>query len=140
MSKKKKIIIAVSVVVTLIISSFVILFSDPVLNFMFDRFVIDMGPDTSDWVLKNDKYTVIPVLTEYTVTFYVEDMTGNTVFTCEEIWRDWDFKRIDIDENNIITANSSDLGIFTYEEDENGSFYLVDPIGYSGYKYSDHYE
>ena len=140
MSKKKKIIIAVSAVVILIISSFAIFFSDPLLNYMFDRFVITMGPDTSDWALENDEYTVIPVLTEETVTFYVENKTGNTVFTCEEIWRDWDFKRIDIDENNIITADSSDLGIFIYKEDENGSFYLVDPIGYSGYKYTGHYE
>ncbi len=125
---KKKTIIGIFVGIMILCTSFFILTSDAVGKYFVEQWFISMGPDTSDWVLENDKYTVIPVLTEETVTFYVEDKDGNTLFTCEEIWRDWDFKRIDIDENNVITADSSDVGTYIYKEDGEGSFYLAEPI------------
>ena len=90
--------------------------------------IINSTPDTSNWILTNDDYTICPVIDDESVTFNVEDKDGNVVFTCEESWRDWDFKRIDIDQNNVITADSSDVGTYIYKEDDNGSFYLYSPV------------
>ncbi len=91
-------------------------------------FFVDATPDVSEWTLSNEKYTVCPVLTDETITFYVENKNGNIIFAADEIWRDWDFKSLSIDENSVIVADSSDVGTYIYKENGNGSFYLVEPI------------
>lgn len=89
--------------------------------------IVNSTPDTSDWVLVNDDYIVCPVISDDNVTFYVTDKNGNTIFNAEQGWRDWDFKYINIDENNVITALSGDTGEYIYKFDGNGSFYLYSP-------------
>ncbi len=90
--------------------------------------IVNSTPDTSDWILVNDDYTVCPVINNEDVTFYVEDKNGNTVFEADQGWRDWDFKYINIDENNVITVLSGDIGEYIYKTDDKGSFYLSSPI------------
>ena len=129
MKKKKKIIFSLIIAaVVIILIPCAIYLVDMSVAYMTHRAIISSTPDTTDWALENDYYTVVPVIDEDSVTFYVEDKDGNIVFTCEESWRDWDFKGINIDENNVITADSSDVGAYIYKEDGNGSFYLYSPV------------
>ena len=90
--------------------------------------IVNSTPDTSDWILVNDDYTVCPVINNEDVTFYVEDKNGNTVFEADQGWRDWDFKYINIDKNNVITVLSGDTGEYIYKTNDKGSFYLSSPI------------
>ena len=90
--------------------------------------IINSTPDTSEWILSNDNYTVCPIIDDESVTFCVENKDGDIIFDPEQGWRDWDFKYINIDENNIITAMSGDTGEYIYKPDGNGSFYLSSPV------------
>ena len=129
--KNKKItkIIIMSLVSCIIAGvSALIYFADDIGNYFVHRAFISLTPDTSEWVLETDTYTVVPVITDETVTFYVEDKSGEVVFTCEELWRDWDFKSINIDADSVITAYSADVGEYIYKPDEIGSFYLAEPV------------
>lgn len=122
MNKIAKIILsALAVVIVLSASAFLALH-----NIHYD--IIDGTPYTADWILENGMYKVVPVITEYDVTFYVEDYNGNLIYEPNQHWRDWDFKSLNIDENNVITAHSADMGIYVYKEDGNGFFYLAEPI------------
>lgn len=73
-------------------------------------------PDTSNWNLKNTEFIVIPIIND-SVTFKVENRKGNVVFVCDEQWRAWDFKSLNIDDNNTITVESSDIGTERYVYD-----------------------
>lgn len=127
MSKTKKIIISVAVILVLaLMIPCVIYAADYAVVFFTHRAIVSSTPDTSDWKLSNDTYTVCPVITEDNVTFYVENKDGEVVFDPHKGWRDWDFKSINIDENNVITAISGDTGEFTYKEDGKGSFIRVE--------------
>ncbi len=67
--------------------------------------------DTTSWTLTNDTYMVVPVI-EDTVSFYVNDMDGRTVFHWGEEggWRKWDFKSITLCEDNTILITTGDMG------------------------------
>ncbi len=67
--------------------------------------------DTASWTLTNDSYTVVPLI-EDTVSFYVNDMDGRTVFHWGEEggWRKWDFKSITLCEDNTILITTGDMG------------------------------
>ena len=127
--KKKTKIIIISLVACILagVAAFAC-FADDIGIYLVHRAFISSTPDTSEWVLENDTYTVVPVITDETVTFYVENKAGKVVFTCEELWRDWDFKSINIDADNVITAYSADVGEYIYKPDEIGSFYLAEPV------------
>lgn len=128
-NKKKAKVIIFSFVVCILMSLFVfVCASDNIMAYLVHQAFVSAGPDTSNWVLENDDYTVIPITTDKTVTFYVQNKAGDVVFTCDKVWRDWDFKSINIDKNNVITADSADVGIYTYMSDDTGTFYLADPI------------
>ena len=71
--------------------------------------VLSSKPDTSDWVLENDKFAVVTAIDD-TVSFHVENKQGEIVYKCSEEWRAWDFKTINIDNNNTITVVTGDMG------------------------------
>ena len=129
MSKNKKIIISLIVVAAVIILiPFAIYVADMSLVYMTHIANVTSKPDTSEWVLENDKYKVVPVIDEESITFYVEDKSGKLVFEPGQGWRDWDFKYINIDENSVITALSGDTGEYIYKLNKEGLFYLDSPV------------
>ncbi len=129
MSKSKKIVISVIVVaVIIVLIPCAVYLVDVSMIFMTHKNNISSTPDTSDWILENEEYKVVPVTEEDSVTFYVEDKNGKVVFEPEQGWRDWDFKYIHIDENSVITALSGDTGEYIYKLNDDGSFYLASPV------------
>lgn len=78
-------------------------------------------PDTADWVLENDEFTVFPVIDD-AVTFYVENKQDEIVYKCSTEWRAWDFKTLNIDDNNTITVVTGDMG--TQEFLYNGEIWI----------------
>lgn len=128
-SKNKKIIISVAtVLIVALMIPCVVFAADYAVMFFTHSAIISSTPDTSEWILENDAYTVVPVIDEDSVTFYVEDKNGDLVFDPKQGWRDWDFKYINLDENSVITALSGDTGEYIYKLDEDGSFYLDSPV------------
>lgn len=129
MSKSKKIIISFIIVVAVIVLIPIAIYvTDMSLIYMTHRANVSSTPDSTEWVLENNEYKVVPVIDEVSVTFYVEDKNGKLVFEPEQGWRDWDFKYINIDENSVITALSGDTGEYIYKLNEYGSFYLASPV------------
>ena len=51
--------------------------------------IISSKPDTSDWMLENDKFTVVPTIDDDVdgVTFHIEDKEGNIKYVCDREWR-----------------------------------------------------
>lgn len=98
----KKIIVAFAVVALLVgVSVFSI--------YAIHNAFINSKPDTTDWVLENDEFTVVANVGD-TVTFHVENKQGAIVYSCAIEWRAWDFKSINIDDNNTITVVTGDMG------------------------------
>lgn len=74
--------------------------------------IMESKPDTSQWVLQNEEYEIVPEFEERQVRFHiVEKESGKTVFSTDEGgWRAWDFKRLDIRKNNDIVIITGDMG------------------------------
>lgn len=98
----------------------------------YQLLIVSATPDSSDWILTNGDYTVCPVIDDDSVTFYVKNKEGKVVFEPEEGWRDWDFKSINIDEENNIVAISGDTGASVYVQDEKDCFVK---LGYEMYDF-----
>lgn len=80
-----------------------------------------LKPDTQDWVLENDEFTVVADVDD-TVSFYVENKQREIVYKCNEGWRAWDFKTLNIDDNNTISVVTGDMG--TQEFLYNGEIWI----------------
>lgn len=129
MSKSKKIVISVIVVaVIIVLIPCAVYLVDMSMIYMTHIVSITSTPDSSEWILENKDYTVVPVIDDESVTFYVEDKNGKFIFDSQQSWRDWDFKYINIDENNVITVFSGDTGEYIYKLNDDGSFYLASPV------------
>lgn len=98
----KKVLIALLVVFLLVGTSVLSIY-------VIHSSTISSKPDTSDWVLENDKFAVVTAIDD-TVSFHVENEQGDIVYKCSEEWRAWDFKTINIDNNNTITVVTGDMG------------------------------
>lgn len=98
----KKVLIALLVVFLLVGTSVLSIY-------VIHSSTISSKPDTSDWVLENDKFAVVTAIDD-TVSFHVENKQGEIVYKCSEEWRAWDFKTINIDNNNTITVVTGDMG------------------------------
>ena len=105
--KKKKVLI---ILVISVISLFLIF--NYVLPGLLTNMLFSGKPDTSSWVLENNEFTVVPTV-EKTVSFYIEDKQGNIVYESDE-WRSWDFKTLNIDEENNVMVYTGDMGIQTF--------------------------
>lgn len=110
----KKVLIAFSVVLLLVVISGLSIY-------VIHSSVLSSKPDTSDWVLENDEFTVVVAIDD-TVTFHVENKQGEIVYKGSGEWRSWDFKTINIDNNNTITVVTGDLG--TQEFQYNGETWV----------------
>ncbi len=78
--------------------------------FVVHSLIISSELDTTSWQLTNDTFMVVPVI-EDTVSFYVNDMRGITVFHWpDEGWRAWDFKSMTLCEDNTIIIETGDMG------------------------------
>ncbi len=75
----------------------------------FHREAVSSKPDMNEWNLKNESFSIIPVIDD-TVTFYIEDNQGKIVFSCNKEWRAWDFKSLCINNNNDIVVITGDMG------------------------------
>ena len=77
--------------------------------------ILSSKPDTSAWVLENDEFTVVSAVDD-TVSFHVENRQGEIVYKCSSEWRSWDFKALNIDDNNTVTVVTGDMGeqVFCY--------------------------
>lgn len=98
----KKVLIALLVVFLLVVTSVLSIY-------VIHSSTISSKPDTSDWVLENDEFTVVVAIDD-TVTFHVENKQGEIVYKGSGEWRSWDFKTINIDNNNTITVVTGDMG------------------------------
>ena len=99
----KKIVISLSAVLLLVgISALSI--------YLIHSFITESKPDISDWALENDEFTVVAVVDD-AVTFHVENRQGEIVYKCSREWREWDFKSLNIDNNNTITIVTGDMGM-----------------------------
>lgn len=110
----KKVLIAFSVVLLLVVISGLSIY-------VIHSSVLSSKPDTSDWVLENDEFTVVVAIDD-TVAFHVENKQGEIVYEGSGEWRAWDFKTINIDNNNTITVVTGDLG--TQEFQYNGETWV----------------
>lgn len=98
----KKIAIIFLSVISFICVSFAIFFS-------INRSIVSSKPDTSEWVLSNENFVVVPEESE-TISFHIEDKQKRIVFICEKEWRKWDFKFLGIDKDSNITISTADMG------------------------------
>ncbi len=98
----KKIIIALSVVALLVGISALSIYG-------IHSAITSSKPDTSDWVLENDEFTVVVDIDDM-VSFHVENKQGEIVYKCSREWRAWDFKTLNINNNNSITVVTGDMG------------------------------
>ena len=110
----KKLIALIAVLSVIAVMCFTLLLLNAHKNIISGR------PDSSNWVLANDTYKVIPEI-DNNVTFTVVNQQGEVVFTCEESWRSRDFKSLSICDDNTIIADSSDTGKAVYKY-ENGTW------------------
>lgn len=122
MNKKKVLII--TAIILILIPCLIFAFDSSVC--FFNDLIVSAELDFSDWKLSNEKYKICPVVNDNSITFYVEDKDGNVVFEAPQSWRTWDFKSINIDDDNIIIADSGDIGSSIYAEDGNGSYIKVE--------------
>ena len=83
----------------------------------FHNAVVASVSDTSEWILTNDVYNVIPVVDESKkeVSFQVENDKDVIVFDANVSWRLWDFKSIELCENHDIIIVSGDMGEIIYK-------------------------
>lgn len=104
----KKIAIVFTSVISLICVSFMFFYS-------INSNIISSKPNTSEWILSNEKFVVVPEINE-TISFRIEDKQKRIVFICEKEWRTWDFKFLSIDADSNITISTSDMGdeYYTY--------------------------
>ena len=74
--------------------------------------IIRTEPDSSGWVLTNERYEIRPQTENREIGFEViEKESGKTVYTTGELrYRQWDFKSIKILPSNDIEIVTGDMG------------------------------
>ncbi len=110
---KKKVLLIILCIVFIVAGIGVVLNLDKIILFAGQVAVMNSEIDTSEWVLENQEFKVVPEITD-NVKFKVYDKSNKLVFDYEGEWRRWDFKRITLCDNNDIVIETGDMGTETF--------------------------